>query len=235
MNILTCIVCEDEKLQRERIVSYLENLLSNFKITYEILEFESGEILLNNYPSQAEIIFLDIQMQGCTGMETARQIRSFNEEVEIVFITGLTEYMQEGYEVSATRYLVKPVEYERFQQQIGPCIEKIIKKRENYIWIRSGYSDYKVRIESIYCIETIGRKVQVYTTGGEYSTYMNMKNLEQELESENFFRCHKGVLINLNYIESIGKDFVIIKEQKILVSRLKMKVLREKFAAVIGE
>lgn len=233
--MFTCVVCEDEKLQRERIVSYLEKLLSHFKITYEILQFERGEILLNNYPSQAEIIFLDIQMQGCSGMETARQIRSFNEEVEIVFITGLTEYMQEGYEVNATRYLVKPVEYELFQKQIQPCMEKIIKKRENYIWIRSGYSDYKVRIESIYCIETIGRKVQVYTTHGEYSTYMNMKNLEQELESESFFRCHKGVLINLNYIESIGKDFVIIKEQKILVSRLKMKVLREKFAAVIGE
>lgn len=233
--MLTCIICEDEKLQREKISSYLDNLLSEFKIAYEILEFESGEMLITNYPSQAEIIFLDIQMQGCSGMETARQIRTFNEEVEIVFITGLTEYMQEGYEVNAKRYLVKPVEYDVFQQQIQPCIEKLINRRESYIWIRSGYSDYKVRIESIYCIETVGRKVQVYTTKGEYSTYMNIKNLEQELENENFFRCHKGVLINLNYIESIGKDFVIIKDQKILTSRLKMKVLREKFAAVIGE
>lgn len=233
--MFTCVICEDEEAQRKIIISYLKQIFKELPVTYEILEFETGEELIQYYPTQAELIFLDIQMGELSGIDTAKRIRTFNEDVEIILITGLLEYMQEGYEVNAKRYLVKPVQYDDFTRQVRPCIEKLLNKKENYIWIRSGYNEYKIRIDTIYYVETNDRKVSVYTKNKYYDTYMSMSGLEKELKKEGFFRCHKSFLINLRYVESISKDFVTIGGNQIVVSRLKMKSLREELAKIIGE
>lgn len=233
--MFTCVVCEDEGAQRKIIISYLKEIFKAIPMTYEILEFETGEQLIEHYPTQSELIFLDIQMGQLSGIDTAKQIRTFDEEVEIILITGLVEYMQEGYEIGAKRYLVKPVQYSDFVRHVQPCIEAILRKKENYIWIRSGYNEYKIRIDTINYIETNDRKVSVYTKQTHYDTYMSMGSLEKELEKEGFFRCHKSFLVNLRCIERIGKDFVTVSDTQIGVSRLKMKNLREELAKIIGE
>lgn len=233
--MFTCIICEDEEVQRDKIKDYIKTLLNECHVINEILEFEAGEDLLNNYPEHADLIFLDIKMKELSGMDTAKKIRIFDEDVEIIFTTGLREYMQQGYEVNARRYLTKPIIYETFQEQVTPCIQSIINKEYKYLWIKSGHLFHRVKVKSIIYVETYGRQVHIYTSDQTYTTYMKLSSIEKQLQEEHFFRCQKACLVNLNYVEGITKDSVLIKDKELPVSRLKMQALKKELAQIIGE
>lgn len=233
--MFTVIICEDEQVQRKQIVDYLKKLLGELGILYEIIEYETGEQLLNNYSQKAQLVFLDIQMGKLTGMETARQLREIDREVDIIFISGITTYMQEGYEVNAKRYLIKPITLEEFTRQVKPCIQAILKKQEEFIWIKSGYASYRLLVHDILYAETYGRKVNVYTKQKVYDTHISLGKIEKQLDKKQFFRCHRGYLVNLKHIDGIEKEYLTIAENEIPISRFKVKELKKALAEIIGE
>lgn len=233
--MFTVIICEDEKVYREQIRNYLSVILDELDILYEFIEYETGEQLLNNYSQKAQLVFLDIQMGKLTGMDTARKLREIDKEVDIIFLSGLTTYMQEGYEVNAKRYLTKPITLEEFAKQVRPCIKEILKKQEEFIWIKSGYTAYKLLVHDILYAETYGRKVNVYTKQKVYDTHISLGEIEKKLNKEQFFRCHRGYLVNLQHIEGIEKEHLTIDGNQIPISRFKVKELKKSLAEIIGE
>lgn len=108
-------VCEDEKETQLLIEDYLENILKDISIEYEIQKYISGEELLESNLKDIDILLLDIKMEKLNGMDTARKIREVDNEMEIIFVTSLIDYVQEGYEVRAYRYLLKPIELEELK------------------------------------------------------------------------------------------------------------------------
>ena len=107
-------VCEDNSLHINLVKGYIDDFFNEFH-NYEVLEFVSGEDLLSNYPNNIDLLFLDIQMNGLNGMDVARRIREFDNNVEIIFTTSVLDYVCEGYEVNAYRYMLKPIEYNIFK------------------------------------------------------------------------------------------------------------------------
>nr|WP_302597103.1 LytTR family DNA-binding domain-containing protein [uncultured Cellulosilyticum sp.] len=233
--MFTIIICEDEKAHREQLKKYLGPILNELEVLHEFIEYETGEQLLNNYSQKAQLIFLDIQMGKLTGMETARRIREIDEEIDIIFLSGSASYMQEGYEVNAKRYLTKPISAEEFRRQVKPCIQTILKKQEEYIWIKSGYASYKLLVHDILYAETYGRKVNIHTRQKIYDTHISLGQIEKRLDKEQFFRCHRGYLVNLQYIEGIEKEYLIIAGNEVPISRFKVKDLKKALAQIIGE
>ena len=114
-------VCEDNSLHLNLVKGYIDDFFNEFN-NYEVLEFVSGEDLLSNYPNNIDLLFLDIQMNGLNGMDVARRIREFDNNVEIIFTTSVLDYVCEGYEVNAYRYMLKPIEYNIFKNNMGKCI-----------------------------------------------------------------------------------------------------------------
>ena len=120
--MIKVVLCDDEKKQRNTIKKYLDEICKEVNIEYVLLEFESGEKLLKEYPSDIDLAILDIQMDRLNGMDTAREIRKFDTNVDIIFITADSSFMQDGYEVRAYRYLLKPVRYYDLKKHISACI-----------------------------------------------------------------------------------------------------------------
>lgn len=118
-------VCEDEKETQLLIEDYLENILKDISIEYEIQKYISGEELLESNLKDIDILLLDIKMEKLNGMDTARKIREVDNEMEIIFVTSLIDYVQEGYEVRAYRYLLKPIELEELKKHVLTCIKDI--------------------------------------------------------------------------------------------------------------
>lgn len=102
---MTIAICDDEKI----ICSQVEKLVKNQEPNCDIKLFDSGEELLKEQ-GKFDIIFLDIQMDGINGIETARILRNKKEETILIFITGIKEYVFEAFDVSAFHYLLKPIE-----------------------------------------------------------------------------------------------------------------------------
>ena len=123
-------VCDDERPVRNSIIKALERYRSETDTEMEIMEFSSADALLTSYPADVDLILLDIYMPGIDGMDAARSIREFDQEVCIIFITTMYQRAIEGYKVRAFGFIRKPVSYEEFSHEIGDAVRNILRSRE---------------------------------------------------------------------------------------------------------
>ena len=228
-------ICDDEKHYRSIIRKYLEEILQSNVQSYEIHEFTSGEELLENYPNNLDILVLDIQMDGIDGMNTARRIRKFDSKVEIIFMTSYSEFMQEGYEVRAYRYLLKPIDFDNLNKHIIPCVNELKRRNSNYLTINTKNYIDRIKIDSILYIETQRPNLLIYTNKKVHSLRMSMRKIEGILEEYSFYRCHNSFLVNLKEIESMDGEYIFISDMKIPVSRYRTKGLKLAITNTLGD
>ncbi|CEO07922.1 two-component signal transduction response regulator [[Clostridium] sordellii] len=228
------VICEDDNLQRNEINSFISEIFSEISNNIKIFEFSSAEEVIESKLEGIDIYFLDIQMDNLNGMDLAKEIRKQNDTSKIIFITSLLEHVQDGYVVKAYRYLIKPIKYEDLKEHILSCISDIIKERENFIIIKENGITYKVNTKEITYIEIIKKDITIHTIYKKYNIKNRIKNLEKELNMYNFFRCHKSYLINMEYIDFIGKDNLMIKGAEIPVSKYRMSGLKTKLTNLLG-
>lgn len=227
-------ICEDEYIHRKILLNYTLKLFPGEFC--EIFEFSSGEKLLDNYLENLDILLLDIQMPSINGIETAKKIRLFDTNVTIIFITAIPDFMQQGYEVRAFRYLLKPVKYIDFSRHLIQCKNEILDNNKKNISIKEINEEriIIIPINSILYIETECRITLIHSDNKIYKTRESIKSFESSLLKYNFFRCHRAYLVNLSKINSFGKNSVSIKGSEILVSRYKLKELKMKITDILG-
>lgn len=228
-------ICEDEKDQQELIKENISKIFEGLDIKYNLEIFDSGEALLKNYSNNIDIILLDVQMGKINGMDTARKIRILDDKVEIIFITSLMEYVLDGYEVRAYRYLIKPVKYEKLKENIINCIKEIDIKNK-YIVVKEQGSQIKLDISEITYAEVQKETITIHTLSKVYKINGTMNNIEKNIDCNRFFRCHKSFLINLEQVKSI-KQYVAILEsnEEVPISRHRFKETKDKFFDLIEE
>ena len=228
-------ICEDEIHYRVNMKDMLGDILSTYSINYKIYEFSSGEELLSNYPKDLDILIMDIQMKIINGMDTARKIREFDQNLEIIFMTSFSEFMQEGYEVKAYRYILKPISERKISRNILPCINEIMKKKNNYLTINvKNYVD-RIKIDSIVYIETDRPNILIYTNDNKYTTKMSISKIDKILREHGFFRCHNSYIVNLKLVESMNSNTLKIGEKYIPISKYRVKELKLALTNILGD
>ncbi|MGL5439108.1 MAG: LytR/AlgR family response regulator transcription factor [Filifactoraceae bacterium] len=228
-------ICDDELQYRSKIKDILTEILSSDHINYNIYEFSSGEDLLDNYPKNLDILIMDIQMKRINGMDTARKIREFNEKLEIIFMTSFSEFMQEGYEVKAYRYVLKPITHMKISKNILPCINEIMRNKNNYLSITvKNYID-RIRIDDITYIETDRPNIVIYTNNNTYTTKMSISKIEKTLRSYGFFRCHNSYIVNLKLVESMNGNIIVVEGKDIPISKYRVKDLKLALTNILGD
>lgn len=218
-------VVDDEPQTRIDLTAYIERFAVERGIEIETALFSDGEQLLARKPGSYEIIFLDIEMERVDGLETARQIRLYDEHAVIVFVTGFIQYAVQGYSVSAMSFLVKPVDYATLSAEMEKAISRAGRMKSSYLCIRTGEGMVQLAVDEITYIETIGRKVSIHVRGNQHSCWETMHGLEKELSGKNFFRCHKAYLVNLLHLERVLDNTAVVAGDEILVSRDRRKEL----------
>lgn len=126
--MLHICICDDEKVQRNNLKVIISTQLELKGIDFHITECEDGESLiesLNKNKNCFDIIFLDIEMNGMNGIETAKQIRDINDTAVIIFVTGFTDYVFNGYEVRAFNYVLKPYKEEKIVDILSQALKQI--------------------------------------------------------------------------------------------------------------
>lgn len=233
--LVNIVICENDKNDQEFVKAKVVEILDDLDIEYEIKVYNSGDDLLEGYDKYTDIILLDIQMDGLDGMETARKIREFDDNVEIIFITSFVEYALEGYEVNAYRYLLKPVKDENLMTSLINCLnDRNFVKRS--IVIKEGDTRIKISLKDIMYIEVQGNDITVHTLKDTYRTKGTMSNFETEINSDMFVRCHKSYLVNLEYIKSIKRyTSILVNDEEVPLSRNKYKEIKDRFFEMIED
>lgn len=185
---------------------------------------------------EIDILFLDISMGDEDGMTVAKQLRSQMESKKeavwgslplLIFVTGYPEYMQEAFSVNAFQYIVKPIQESNFEQVFAQTIREyqylMAKKKEKpkEVLVRNGNRTRSVSADDIYYIESSNRKVTLYLRHEKIEYYDKISSLESELKPD-FFRIHKGYLVNIKYVERYDRTEVKMRNgDSLLISKYK--------------
>lgn len=225
-------VIEDEKSHRDLLMSYLASWGEKQGKPMELSSFGSAESFWFAYEERSDfdILFLDIQMAGMDGMELARKVRERDKDMVIVFATGVTDYLEEGYEVEALYYLVKPLSAEKVEK----CMEKAASRRrsERFVTLQTAEGTIKLSQESVNYVEARGRGCCVGRVGepGELAVRENLSELEQMLDDGEFMKCHRSYLCRVGNIHHIGKEDVFFDDgSSIPVSRRLYRQVNQRF------
>ena len=221
--MITIAICDDEKIIAEQIKRLASVFFRAKNMETSIICFSCGEELLR-YDKSIDILFLDIQMEGMDGMETAKKLRSRNFKGYLIFVTVLEEMVFQSFEVQAYDYLVKPVDEKQFGKTMERLYASMQNASEDSLLVQKGYEGRIIREEEIVFCEIIDRKIYLNLASGEVVDYYErIENLETKLGSH-FFRCHRSYLINLKHLKGYKNGTACMDNGKeVPVSRLRSK------------
>lgn len=208
-------ICDDSNTDAEYVQSILTNWASARQVPVQVETFPSAESFLFRYAEDKawDILLLDIEMGAMDGVTMAKQVRKENETVQIIFITGYSEYIAEGYEVAALHYLMKPVKEDKLLAVLDRAAEK---QKQNERCLNLELSGEMVRIP-FYEIRYLDVRQNYVTIHGksEYTIKRTLGDFEKELD-DRFFRVGRAMILNLKYIQRVTKTEVRLSDGTVL-------------------
>lgn len=226
---------EDDPKCRAQILDYLDHYSKDSGETFKTASFEDGDGIISGYQAQYDVILMDIQMRFVDGMTAARIVRELDDQVLIIFLTSLAAYAVKGYEVDALDYLVKPVSYPAFAKSMERAMVRLRRRVKRYVLISGKGGTQRIDCAKIYYIEANDHNLRYHTADGELTATGTMKEVEDNLADSWFFRCGKGLLVNLEHVDGISERDAVIHGKTVQVSRSKRKEFLVAFNRYINE
>lgn len=197
-------ICDDDKADRQYIEALVEKWAKNAGHSVQVAVFESAESFLFQYAAEQDydILLLDIEMGEMDGVTMAKMLRKDNDAVQIVFITGYSDYISECYEVEALHYLMKPVKEEKLAEVLARAAEKLARN-EKCLYFETAGETVRIPVYQIRYADVMGNYVTIHAAE-DVKVKMTLGNLEKELD-ERFFRVGRSSIVNLTQIARVTK------------------------------
>ena len=202
-------ICDDNRIDSQYVNELIKKWTRNKKYQIHIDIFQSAEAFLFHYTQNKEydILLLDIEMKKMDGVTLARMIRKSNKSVQILFITGYSQYIAEGYDVEALHYLMKPIKEEKMFDVLDRAVTKLIQN-EKHLLIKLSDEMIKIPLHEIIYID-VNRNYVTIHANKDYTLKKTLGEIEKELD-EKFFRIGRSAIVNLKYITRITKTEVFL-------------------------
>ncbi len=229
--MLTIAVCDDEQDQRKQITDILSTEL---KVPFRMNEYTNGEELLDaiRCGHRADIYFLDIYMGVSSGVEIAREIRAFDKNCAIVFATNSRDHAVDGYGVHALQYLLKPLDEKSVGGALTLALEYLSTKEDRFLSLTNKHGVYRISYSDILYVESSARVASVYIQEKEpLIFYIQLDALEQRLDDERFYRCHKSFIVNLDHVYSVSGGKIVLANGENIPVSAKITDAKTRFAS----
>lgn len=228
-------IVEDEDTYANQLTKYIERYQKESKTRIHITRFRDGDEIVEKYTGEFDIILMDIQMRFMDGMTAAEEIRKMDSQVIIMFITNMTNYAIQGYQVDAMDYVLKPITYFAFSKKLERAIRRLAKKEEHIVTITTTDCVIRLPMSDIYYVESEGHNLVWKTKKGDFRMRERMQDAENKLGEYGFFRSNKGYLVNLEYVDSVKDGCCIVGGEKLLISRARKADFMKALTQYIGE
>lgn len=189
----------NELIDRYRVERNEDITYAAFQSPFELLtEIEKG--------IRPDILFLDVVMPGQNGMDVAKEIRQYDTNMKIIFLTSSPEFAVESYSVGAYFYQLKPIWEESFFRLMDAVLAECEKKKKNSLILRSKDGITRIDLQQLEYCEVLGRKLLFHLENGAVlESAGSLDDLAVQLmQYSNFFRPHRSFLVNMEYIQNIS-------------------------------
>ncbi len=234
------IICDDNQIQLEIMNTYITDYLTekNLLESCELLCFSNGDSVNEKVDELSiDVAFLDIEMEGLSGINLSRIIREKYPNAIIIFVTGFKEHAITAFSVRALDYVIKPISVEK----LNTLLDEVVKIYNENIKINIDMKDIKyysfkrnkklVRIpyHEIGAFEKIDRKVRLHSLSGVFEFIGTFKQLIDEIDMDNFIQCHQSYIVNKSFVKSFSNPDILMDEigLKVPVNRNSKKMVRQ--------
>ena len=247
--MLRALIVDDEKLARDRLHGFLRGI-DDVQVVGEAGDGPKAAQMIEE--KKPDLVFLDVQMPGLDGFGVLKAVK---HRPQVVFATAYDEYAIKAFEVQAADYLLKPISRARLNEALRRVRERLdnhtaspdlngllkaLEARERrfaaQVPVHKGKQILVLPVEDVFWFEVEYRLVYAHTATDRYMTSFTLKELEERLDPEIFFRAHKSRLVNLNHVRAIvpwfgGRFKLVMRNQQnseVELSRAQARVLRRK-------
>jgi DNA-binding LytR/AlgR family response regulator len=243
------LIVDDEKLARDRLNGFLKNM-AGIEVAGQASNGVEAVSLIDE--EKPDLVFLDVQMPGLDGFGVLNAIK---HRPQVIFATAFDEYAIRAFEVQAVDYLLKPISRARLNEAVrrvearladratGPDLREFVRaleaKERRYVAQVPAHKGKQILVlptDDVYWFEVEYRLVYAHTATDRYMTSFTLKDLEDRLDPEVFFRAHKSRLVNLHHVRAIvpwfGGRFKLVmrnpESSEVELSRAQARVLRRR-------
>ena len=224
-------VCDDSPVDRIRISGYIMQYADRYLLDFQIDTFGTGSELLQAFQkNEYKIIFLDIIMNGLSGVETAYKIREKSDECMIVFMTASPDFRAEGFDIGAVHYLMKPLTYSMVEEALHRCGRQC-EESGKYFNVVVNRHTTQVRFKDILYIEVYGKCTLIHTLSNILRTYTPLSTMESLLNKGPFLKSHRCYIVNMRYISGVFDDcFKLDNGERIPIRRKGKQLIKDKYS-----
>ena len=215
--MIRCVIVDDEPLAREILEMYVSQ---NTELQLVGACKNADEVVALLRKETVDVLFLDIQMPGVSGMQL---VKSLENPPLVVFTTAYDQYAVEGFEVSAVDYLLKPISPERFNTAVEKVKEQIQYRKQvatsndtlDYLFVRADYQDVKILYKDILYVEGLKDYVKIVTSMKRIVTLTNIKGMLEKLPRDKFIRVHKSYIVAKEKVNMVKGNVLKIGDKEI--------------------
>ena len=208
---LKIAIVDDEPADRAYLMELTRRWGEAAGHTLQLETFPSAESFLFQCEAEGgfQILLIDSEIGGMDGVTRAHKVRQADDAVQIIFITGYSDYIAEGYEVEALHYLMKPVDEGKLFSVLGRAAEKL-RKNERALTLDLGDETVRLPVHKVRWAEVQGNYVTVHAETG-YTVRMTLRELERQLD-DRFFRVGRSAVVNLSCITRVTKAAIFLSD-----------------------
>ena len=227
-------IVENDADERTKIRQCLSFLEEKDHFAFYITEFSSGTAFIGAYEPKYDIVFMDIEMPGMNGMDTARELRKIDPGVILIFVTNMAQYAIAGYEVDALDFILKPINKYSFAIKVKRAVNRVPKKTEDYLTVKTDGELKNIQISSVRFLDIDGHYVVYHLIDSELREYTTLKDACRKLGRNYFVFVNRSCLINLHYVTSVGKESVMLGNDRLDISRPQRKAFFATMSEFMG-
>ena len=219
------IAVVDESLaDRDLLRAYLERYKEERDTSVDAEFHEDAALFLKGYQMRYDVLFLDAGDEGFDCMELCRKIRKLDENALIILIADSARHAMEGYRVSAFSYLLKPVSYETFREEMDRALRKLRRRDHSFVILPSQSGELvKADMNDMRYFESDHNKVILHCKYGRSAFYGSLKKMEEILDPALFVRCNNCYLVNLRFVTAVEGAYAVVDGKRLAISKAKRK------------
>ncbi|WRS30958.1 LytTR family DNA-binding domain-containing protein [Actinomycetaceae bacterium MB13-C1-2] len=209
--MLRVAIVEDDSDSAALLVRCLERSLGEREIQFECTIFSEATSFLTSYKPVFDLVFMDIELPILSGMEAARRLRRLDSKVLLIFVTSMSHFAEQGYEVDAFDFISKPYRFADFDRKLGRALKARNRELDSMLVSQRG-TQTRLLLRDISCIEARGHSLRIHVDGQILDASGSLREMQEALQGKGFLRANKSFIVNGRFVKVVRDNRVTLSD-----------------------